>query len=226
MRIALISDIHANLDALQAVLADMPAADRVVCCGDVVGYYDRPNEVCALVRDRGIECIRGNHDAYVIGALIPKAENRLSYRTDWTRATLAATHRRWLEGLGTEMRLEAGGRRLRIRHANPWDEETYLYPDAHATLARVRIGRDEILAIGHTHRPLDRRLDEGWLVNPGSVGQPRDWNPLAAYALIDMDTGAIEPRRVAYGVAQMQARLAAQDWDPGIVMLLSRTREP
>ena len=226
MRVALISDIHANLEAFEAVLADMPAADRIVCCGDVVGYYDRPNEVCALVRDRGIACIRGNHDAYVIGALTPKPENRLSYRTDWTRDTLDPSHRQWLEELGTEISLEAGPRRLRIRHASPWDEETYLYPDADAALARVRIGRDEILAVGHTHRPLHRQIDEGWLVNPGSVGQPRDWNPLAAYAMIDMTTGAIEPRRVAYGVAQMQTRLAAQGWDPGITNLLSRTRQP
>jgi predicted phosphodiesterase len=226
MRVALISDIHANLDALEAVLADLPPADRVVCCGDIVGYYDRPNEVCALIRDRGIACIRGNHDAYVVGAIIPKAENRLAYRTDWTRETLIPAHREWLAGLGTEMSVDADGRRLRLRHASPWDEETYLYPDADGALARVRIGRDEILAVGHTHRPLHRRIDEGWLVNPGSVGQPRDWNPLAAYAMVDMSTGAIEPRRVGYGVALMQTRLAAQGWDPGLTALLSRTPEP
>jgi len=225
MRVALISDIHANLDALESALADMPAADRIVCCGDIVGYYDRPNEVCALVRERGIACIRGNHDAYVIGALTPGAENRLAYRTDWTRDTLAPAHRQWLESLGTELIIDACGRRLRLRHASPWDEETYLYPNAETALARLRIGRDEILAVGHTHRPLQRRIDEGWLVNPGSVGQPRDGKPGAAYAMVDLNTGTIEQRRVVYDVASMQSRLAAQGWDPRIVDLLSVTRD-
>ena len=68
MRLVFISDIHANLTALQAVLGDMPAADGIVCCGDLVEYYDQPNEVCARVRERDISCIRGNHDAYVIGS--------------------------------------------------------------------------------------------------------------------------------------------------------------
>ena len=77
MRLALISDIHANLTALEAVLADMPCVDRILCCGDLVEYYDQPNEVCALVRERGIECIRGNHDAYVLGLLEPKPHHFL-----------------------------------------------------------------------------------------------------------------------------------------------------
>ena len=223
-RVALISDIHANLAALEAVLTDMPAVDRIVCCGDLVEYYDQPNEVCALVRARGIACIRGNHDAYVTGALPPNDEKRPFYRTDWTRGVLADTHLRWLEGLGTEMRLEAHGRRLRIRHANPWDEETYLYADADNALARVEIDPGETLVVGHTHRPLHLAIGRGWLLNPGSVGQPRDWDPRASYAVVDMRTGNVEHRRASYDVALVQRRLAAQGWDPDLTGLLSRTR--
>jgi putative phosphoesterase len=226
MRLVIISDIHANLAALEAVLGDMPAADGVVCCGDLVEYYDQPNEVCALVRDRGITCIRGNHDAYVTGALSPRAEHRPFFRTDWTREVMAETHLRWLEGLGTELRFEAGERRLRIRHASPWDEETYLHADATPALERLRIDRGETLAVGHTHRPLHLPIGEGWLLNPGSVGQPRDGDPRASYAVFDMTTGATEHRRVSYDVAVMQRRLEALGWDPTIVSRLGRTREP
>jgi len=226
MLVALISDIHANLAALEAVLDDLPPVDRIICCGDLVGYYDRPNEVCALLRDRQIECIRGNHDAYVTGALPPNETKRPFYRTDWTREVMSQSHLDWLASLGTDLVLEgnADDWRLRVRHASPWDEETYLHADAESALARLHIGTREALAVGHTHRPLYRAIDVGWLLNPGSVGQPRDWNPLAAYAVFDMNTGAVEHRRAAYDVAGLQRRLDSNGWAPEIVGVLSRMR--
>lgn len=223
MRLALIADIHANADALQAVLADLPAVDRVICCGDLVGYYDQPNEVCALVRAQGIECIRGNHDAYVTGHLTPKPANRLAYRTDWTHEVLAAEHLQWLDALGQTLHVEADGQRLTIRHASPWDEETYLYPDADEALSKLRIMPDETLVVGHTHRPLHRRVSDGWLLNPGSVGQPRDYDPMACYAVVDLAAGMVQHRRVSYDVTGVQARLTRQSWDAGVIGILSRT---
>jgi putative phosphoesterase len=223
-RVGLISDVHANLDALTAVLDDMPAVDEIVCCGDLVEYYDQPNEVCTLLRERDVRCIRGNHDAYTIGQLSPDEAHRRAFRTDWTRDVLAETHLRWIESLGVELWLEAGERRLWIRHANPWDEERYLFADADALLARLRLEAGTTLVVGHTHRPLRLSVDQGWLVNPGSVGQPRDYDPRAAYAVVDLGTGEVEHRRAAYDVAAMQRRLERMDWDPQIVSILSRTR--
>lgn len=223
-RLGLISDIHANSAALKAVLDDMPQVDGIVCCGDLVEYYDQPNEVCALVRDRRIPCIRGNHDAYTTGKLPPSETHRTAFRTDWTREVLEETHLRWLESLGTEMRIDAGEQRLWIRHANPWDEETYLYADAETELSRLRLEKGQTLAVGHTHRPLHMRVGDGWLLNPGSVGQPRDDDPRASYAVFDLDTGEVEQRRAEYDVAAMQRRLESQGWNPYIVSILSRTR--
>lgn len=225
MRVALISDIHANLTALEAVLADMPAVDRIVCCGDLVEYYDQPNEVCARLRELDIPCIRGNHDGYTIGVLPEKESYRSAFRTDWTRETLHETHLAWLKSLDVEMRIEADGRQLRVRHASPWDEETYLYPDSHELFARIELAPGEILAVGHSHRPLHVAIGEGWLVNPGSVGQPRDWDPRASYAVVDMETGAVEHRRATYDVSAVQRRLEAKGWDPQIVAILGRTRD-
>jgi putative phosphoesterase len=221
-RLGLISDLHANVDALTAVLADMPPVDGIVCCGDIVEYYDRPNEVCALVRERGIQCIRGNHDAYTIGRLTPSPTHRLAFRTDGTREVLEETHVRWLESLGTELRIETGAGELWIRHANPWDEEAYLYANAAANLSRLDLQDRQTLAVGHTHRPLHMRVGAGWLLNPGSVGQPRDGDPRASYAVVDLETGAVEHRRAEYDVAAMQRRLERQEWDSYIVDILGR----
>jgi predicted phosphodiesterase len=222
-RLGLISDLHANVDALTAVLADMPPVEGIVCCGDLVEYYDQPNEVCALVRERGIQCIRGNHDAYTIGRLTPSAVHRAAFRTDWTREVLEDTHLEWLESLGTDLRIDTGAGELWIRHANPWNEEAYLYANAEANLARLDLADGQTLAVGHTHRPLHLRVGAGWLLNPGSVGQPRDGNPKASYAVIDLETGAVEHRRAEYDVAAMQRRLEGQGWDPDIVSILGRT---
>jgi predicted phosphodiesterase len=221
-RLGLISDLHANLDALTAVLADMPAVEAIVCCGDIVEYYDQPNEVCALVRERGIRSIRGNHDAYTIGRLTPSALHRAAFRTDWTREVLEPTHLAWLESLGTELRLDTGAGPLWIRHANPWDEEAYLRADQPETLSRLRLEAGQTLVVGHTHRPMHLRIGDGWLLNPGSVGQPRDGDPRASYAVVDLETGAIEHRRAEYDVAAMQQRLRRRGWDPYILEFLAQ----
>lgn len=223
MKIGVISDIHANIVALEAVLADMPAVDRLICCGDVVEYYADPNEVCDRLRTLDPVIVRGNHDAYTIGAITPSPKRRATYRTDWTRAELRRENLQWLENLPTEAHLSAGGRMLTVRHASPWDEETYLYPDS-PRLDEIKLGALEILLLGHTHIPLRRRAGSGLVVNPGSVGQPRDWDPRAAYATIDLATGAVEHRRVAYDVAAVQSRLEALGWDRAMIDILGRRR--
>jgi predicted phosphodiesterase len=222
MRLGIISDIHANEDALVAVLRDLSGVDEIVCCGDLVEYYDRPNEVCAIVRERGIRCIRGNHDAYTLGALPFPERYRAQFRTDWTREVLEETHLEWLRGLGTQLHIEGPEHELWIRHASPWDEETYLRAGNAAVLDRIALNRGQTLVVGHTHRPMYMRRGEGWLLNPGSVGQPRDGDSRAAYAIVDLETGAATQHRVSYDVAAVQRRLERQDWDPDIVRILSR----
>jgi len=221
--IALIADIHANLPALQAVLADMPKVDRMVCLGDMVGYYPDCNAVCAHVRALDAVVIRGNHDAYVTGALEPAPERRDAYRTDWTRAALEPSHLAWLRGLPATARLAFDSITLTLRHANPWDEERYLYPDS-PLLDHLWLEAGSILAVGHTHRPMTSRVGDGLLVNPGSVGQPRDWNPLASYAVLELPSAEVSIRRVAYDVPAYQRKLAAQKLPQSSIDILSRTK--
>lgn len=222
VKIALLADIHANLPALTAVLDDMPNVDSIVCLGDVVGYYADPNEVCALLRKLKVATIRGNHDAYVVGELIPHPSRVAAYRTAWTREVLAPEHLAWLQSLPSSMDFRWDRLLVQLRHATPWDEEGYLYPDSEK-LQQVKLGANQMLALGHTHWPMLRLCGEGFVVNPGSVGQPRDCNPLAAYAILDTISGNVDLHRVRYDVDGLQQRLHKLGWDPATVAILSRT---
>ena len=224
MKIAIISDIHANQEALAAVLAAIDGVERILCCGDLVGYYDRPNEVCDMLRSRNVLCVRGNHDAYVTGALVPDAELEPIYRIDWTTSVLTAENRQWLANLPVEAEFAVNGVNIRLRHASPWDEETYVYPDKPELIARIDLEKGEILALGHTHHPLLAPAGKGLVVNPGSVGQPRDYNPAAAYAIVDCTNGDVSFHREKYPVAELQERLLRQSWPQAAIDILSRER--
>lgn len=223
MRIGLISDIHANLPALQAVLTALGEVDKIVCVGDLVGYYAEPNEVCDLIRDLEAICIRGNHDAYVTGALIPNASRRADYRCDWTRAVISESNLSWLEKLPAEAKIHVDDVIVTIRHASPWDEETYLYPDAQAT-REVELASNEILVVGHTHRPMVMQAGAGLLVNPGAVGQPRDYNPDSSFAILYTETKCVVHARAKYDVSAYQEKLHRLAWSDETRRILSRSR--
>lgn len=222
MRLGLIADVHANAAALEAVLADARGVDAWLCAGDVVGYHPDVNTVCGRLRAIGACVVLGNHDAYVTGALVPDARRREASRTDWTRAHIAPGHLAWLAALPREAGWEIDGLRIRLRHASPWDLETSLDSRAPA-LARVAIGPDEVLVVGHTHQPMIvARPDGGRIVNPGSVGQPRDGSAAAAYAVLDTGTREMELRRVAWDVTVLQQRLRCLGWEASTIDVLGR----
>ncbi len=223
MKVALISDIHANLPALRAVLEDLPDVDCCICAGDVVGYYPFANEVCDLVRNSGAYVVRGNHDAFVVGELIPREEDRKAYKVDWTRKQLKSRHLKWLASLPVEMSFHWAERVIKVRHASPWDEETYLYPDS-KKLTEIKLNRNEIHIFGHTHHPMKVPCGEGFVVNPGSVGQPRDWNPKAGYIILDTRSGDVELCRVNYDFVKLQAHLVQLGWEQASISILSRKR--
>lgn len=222
MKIAFISDIHANLPALESVISEVRSCDMILCCGDVVGYYAEPNQVCELLRDLRIPTIRGNHDAYVTGHLESKPEYRQAYRIDWTKEVLKKSNLEWLSNLPIEMRFCWDDLRVTIRHANPWDEEQYLYPDSEL-LDQIQLEQNDIFVLGHTHRPMQRSLGKGLLINPGSVGQPRDYNSGPSYAILDVHACQVELRRTTYAFESYQQSLKQKGWDQSVIDILSRT---
>jgi putative phosphoesterase len=220
VKVAILADIHGNLMALDAVIADLPSVDEIICCGDIVGYYPDVNQVCSRIQDIGARVIKGNHDAYIIGELQPNNPSPL-YRMEWTRKELNENYIEWLCSLHDTIRLKCDGLSILVRHASPWDQETYLYEDS-SYLSDVNPVDNEIYIFGHTHYPMIVRKCGGIILNPGSVGQPRDRNPGASYALIDTHDCEIRINRVSYPVEEFQSRLKMLKWEDELIDILSR----
>jgi putative phosphoesterase len=201
-RVAVITDIHANLAALEASLAAIESldVDAVLCGGDLVGYGPRPNEVCRLIEERAIPTIHGNYD-YAIGRDLEDCG--CAYRDQHDRElgelsvawTLAHTDQRskdFMRELPFDLRFELGGRRVRLVHGSPRKVNEYLFADKPArTFERIAAGADcDVLVFGHTHQPWVAEYGGVLFVNCGSVGKPKDGDPRAAFAVLDADAGA------------------------------------
>jgi predicted phosphodiesterase len=231
MRVLVLSDIHANLAALDAVLDDAKAFEyeAVWCLGDTVGYGPEPDECIARMRLLKARTVVGNHDWAVIGRMDTEEFNREASRAVlWTRERLSAESLAWLRDLPNQP-LVSGD--FTLTHGSPRDTiwEYVLYP----SVARASLDHFEtpFCLVGHTHVPMifaagasDRtvnairvkhgeavalRRDRRAILNPGSVGQPRDNDPRAAYALLDTETSTWLPRRVSYSVSITQAHMRA-----------------
>jgi predicted phosphodiesterase len=221
--VALISDIHGNLHALESVLrsVDAEAPDELWCLGDLVGYGPQPNRCCELVAERAAVCLIGNHDLGVLGRIdLEDFSPDAAAAARWTAHVLEDEPRRFLETLSPSAVLD----RAELFHASPRDPvwEYVLAPEV-AYLSLVATKKPLVL-VGHSHIALrfgaeDLTLSLGeegsevdlvrgrWLLNPGSVGQPRDGNPRAAWLLLDFDAQKAVYRRVEYAVEKTQAEI-------------------
>ena len=227
MRVAVISDVHANLHALDVVLEEIDAdpPDALWCVGDVVGYGARPNECCTIVEERADLCLGGNHDLAVRGTIdLADFAGEAGAAARWTRTVLTDGALAFLQTL--EPQAHAGD--VALFHGSARDPVwEYVLSDEAAVTTFLRTKEDLIL-VGHSHVALQvvlrkALLDGGlapdgteleltgarWLLNPGSVGQPRDGDPRAAYLRLDLDAGRASFHRVEYDIEQTQAEIRA-----------------
>ncbi len=220
MRIGLISDLHANLPATQAVLAalDREAVDLILCAGDLVCYGAQPNEVLALLRRRGVPCVLGNYDAAAgWGNPISRKPSRPATEAlkqaamNWTRAILQPAHRRFLRGLPWTHSGRYGGLSLTLLHAGPEYLDEAILPEHTQRQAEIaRRTQAEVLVLGHTHLAFAVNHGDLLCVNPGAVGRALDGDVRAAYAVLDTVARRAELRRVDYDVdSAIQAITAA-----------------
>lgn len=202
MRVGVISDVHANLQALEASLAALAAdgVDAFACLGDLVGYGPRPNECVARIAELGAVCVVGNHDLVAIGREPLERCGPLARRTlDWTSGVLDGASRQFLAGLPVEARAHG----LVLTHGAPGDPWRYLRTEADAAEALDGLagtGDERWLLVGHTHQPLEVSAGDRRLLNPGAVGQSRDRLALARCATVDVASGLVRFHALDYDV--------------------------
>lgn len=209
MKVGLISDIHANLPALEAVIDDMPPVDEVVCAGDVVGYNPWPAACLDRVRELATVTVRGNHDATVETPERYRANRMAEAGLEHAYAELSESQLAWLRSLPRSATFGNDGFLLTHSHPSPDRQGAYVYPESFSTLDRYLEGVDGVV-LGHTHVQAAEDTPEGRLVvNPGSVGQPRDGDPDAAYAVLDTDDTTVDLRRVEYDRDRVRSAVEA-----------------
>lgn len=217
MRLAFISDIHANAEALGALADVLGAADQVVCLGDLVGYYCQVNEALDLVRGMNAQCVLGNHDSFLLHGCPPDANDAVRFGIAHADRVITADHRAWLTQLPLTWGGMLGGRAILLAHGSPWRPLTdYLYADS-PLLAGLDAFDYDAVAFGQTHRALVRNARRPYLLNPGSVGQSRDVRGHACMLTVNTDIMAVERTERAYDIEHVIAlaeRNGAGTWAP------------
>ena len=223
MIIGVVSDIHSNLLALEAALADMGRVDDLWCLGDFVGYGPWPNECVEVLRARGVKAIAGNHDLVALGTISSDEFNKdAAFAAEWTAKELQPDNRAYLASLISKTEIDG----VTLAHGSPrepiWE---YVLSEGIAAASFDEFATS-LCFVGHTHVPSVFVSQEGGvaashmpsasvfalasnrcIANPGSVGQPRDRDPRSAYLIYDTDQGELRWRRVGYDVAAVQARM-------------------
>jgi putative phosphoesterase len=223
-RVAVITDIHGNLAALEACLAAIDAigVEATYCGGDLVGYGPHPNEVCALIEERAIPTIYGNYD-YAIAreledcgcAYVTQHDRELGQQSvAWTLAHTNAHSKDFMRALPFDLRVELGTQRVRLVHGSPRKVNEYLFADKPAhTFERIAAGSDcDVLVFGHTHKPWIQPYGGVLFVNCGSVGKPKDGDPRAAFAVLELDqAGGVRAsiERVSYDAQSVSREVLA-----------------
>ena len=229
MRLGLISDVHGNLPALEAVLDALAGVDRLLCAGDLVGYGPFPDKCVTRVAEAGAVTVAGNHDLIALGRLstercVPLARETL----EWTRGRLGEDARRALEALPLRADPEDG---LVLTHGGLGDPQRYVRSEAEAREQLEGVDAGATLVLGHTHVPLvvgedrgellrggtgmvDLPAAERHLVNPGAVGQSRSADPRARAAVLDTDAASVELIAVDYDVRATRRALRAAGLPP------------
>lgn len=229
MLIAFISDVHANLPALKAAVADarQRGAVEIVCAGDITGYGPFPSEVCHYLAENGISSISGNYDGKVLdviqngAAAIKTLQKKRRELLAWTAGHIDKNARRFLEGLPERLeRKLPSGVSLLVVHGSPHSNDDDIYPSITKPALESKLGEahTDVLVCGHTHIPFVKRVDGVLVINCGSAGHPVDGDPRPSYALVAFEADRVHSHilRFAYDVAETILALKSTSLPKGL----------
>ena len=203
MIIGVISDIHSNLEALKSVLDELEGIDLILCIGDIVGYGPRPNECIDITKEKCKYVIQGNHDFCTMNLeTISWFNAEAAKAIQWTQKTLTLESKTYLSELKPNLDFKIDDIKINLFHGSP-DSPLYQYIYLNSQSKEkidVWLKSCDILILGHTHVPFIYKTEIGLAINPGAVGQPRDSNPNASYAIIDTEKMSAKIKRVEYNI--------------------------
>lgn len=196
MKLAIISDIHANFEALSAISNELESADIIIVLGDLIGYYCQVNEVIEYLRNRQAICVLGNHDHYLLNICPPHAPTPVKFGIDFANSVITPDNRKWLSNLPLIRTLVIDNRSFLVCHGSPWDPlNEYLYPN-NPSINQLKYLDYDVIAFGHTHREFLSKIGDKILVNPGSIGQSRDPDTKSCTCAVILDTRRMELKRI------------------------------
>ncbi|MCK8816428.1 metallophosphatase family protein [Natroniella sulfidigena] len=236
MRIAVISDIHSNIDALNQVLEDIKRRDieEVFCLGDLVGYNPFPNQVIERIKEEGIKTVQGNYDEAIANSRIfcgcdyknEKAKRIGTSSIQFTNQEISEQNREFLKELPQQLEVKIGGLKALLVHGSPRQLTEYLYADSQELEEVVEELEGDLLLCGHTHRPYHQLISKKHIINVGSVGKPKDGNPNAVYTIVEVAQGKVKRELIelSYPVEKVAAKIKETDLADESIELLELGR--
>jgi len=224
MKIAIISDIHGNIAAFRKVWEKVKNYPLILNAGDLTGYYPDINPIINQVNSEKVKSILGNHDRFLVSGKLPKDINPEIIKPFQNNLqSISLKNMAYLKSLKPNEILEIDGLKIGLYHGSPFNEDEYIYPDS--PLERFKKLDFDVLIMGHTHWPMVKKIGKMMIINPGSVGQPRDYDSRLSFAILDTKSKTVEIKRLKYDVLETIQRIEKLGYDSGLKDVLLRKRK-
>lgn len=223
MRVGIIADVHGNFPALQAVWARIKKYSFIINAGDLTGYYVDGNKVIDFIKQKKVPTVLGNHDRYILERKLPgNLGKALEKPFRYTLKNITRDNLYYIKNLPKELTFEIDRLKIGLFHGSPDNPDRRIYPDS--SLKLLKDSKFDVIILGHTHWPMVRKIGKTMVVNPGSVGQPRDYDTRASYAVLDTRKKTFKIYRISYDVEKVANQIKKLDFDDDLIKMLKKEK--